>query len=240
MMSGTIQNREQFLAKVAGRLGRSSILSSAPKREYNYQPQHKTLAGKTMDELVEIFKEHCERIHTDYYQTTTSGLQDTLKAAINKFGGGPVMITKDHRFDDFGLRGLLSEELPANGCKVFEWNPELGDQNISLAEKSNVGITFSEITLAESATVVLFASPEKGRSVSLLPTTYIAIIPKSSIVPRMTQAAQFIREAVKNGEAVPSSINFVTGPSNSADIEMNLVVGVHGPIKAAYIVVEDQ
>lgn len=56
----------------------------------------------------------------------------------------------------------------------------------------------------------------------------------------MTQASAIIKQKIADGDVIPSCINYVTGPSNSADIEMDLVVGVHGPVKAAYIVVEDR
>ncbi|MGN1401022.1 MAG: lactate utilization protein C [Bacillus sp. (in: firmicutes)] len=239
-MAGNIQNREAFLKKVAGRLGRETVPDHVDRPSYKYQPQHKMYQDAAIDDLLLMLKEHCVRIHTDYHQVTLSQLPDTLGQVIESFGGGPVMIPKDERFSEYGLEHLLKSQLPSQGHSLYEWDSAKGDENITLAEKSNVGITFSEMTLAESATVVLFSSPDKGRSVSLLPTTYIAIIPKSTIVPRMTQAAQYIREQVQKGEVLPSSINFVTGPSNSADIEMNLVVGVHGPVKAAYIVVDDK
>lgn len=64
----------------------------------------------------------------------------------------------------------------------------------------------------------------RRQSISLLPTTYIA-------VPRMTQAIKEIHEQVATGEDITSCINIMSGPSNSADIEMDIVVGVHGTVK---------
>ena len=53
-------------------------------------------------------------------------------------------------------------------------------ENIEMAESANIGITFSEMTLAESATVVLYSDKDHGRSISFLPACHVSIIPKSS------------------------------------------------------------
>ena len=49
---------------------------------------------------------------------------------------------------------------------LYEWNSKQPQENIRQAEKANIGITISEITLAESGTAVLFSDKDKGRSVS--------------------------------------------------------------------------
>ncbi|WP_050615223.1 LutC/YkgG family protein [Bacillus testis] len=237
-MKGTIQNRDAFLDKIAASLGRQRK-HNMEKPHYRFNPQAKTYSDWDENQLIEMFRNHCRNIHTDYYSCKREQCSDILKKVISQFGGGPIIVGNDGRFGEYGCGHLLAEELPSEGETVYTWNPELKDENIERAERSNIGITFSEITLAESGTVVLFSSPDIGRSISLLPTTYIAIVPKSSIVPRMTQAAQMIRKSISEGKTVASCVNFITGPSNSADIEMNLVVGVHGPVRAAYIVVED-
>ncbi|MDR6121767.1 L-lactate dehydrogenase complex protein LldG [Bacillus sp. SLBN-46] len=237
-MAGSIQNREVFLDKIANRLGRSR--SNEVKRpEWKFQPQEQVLKGASPDELVEVLKTHCLKIHTSLVLTNKKELSKKLNETVSNYGGGPVIAWKDQRFSDWGLNPLMKEEWPEQNIEFYEWDHSKGDENIRQAEKANVGITISEITLAESGTVVLFSDKDKGRSVSFLPATYIALIPKSSIVPRMTQAARKMREMHLAGKQVASCVNFITGPSNSADIELNLVVGVHGPVKATYIIIED-
>ncbi|MGE7667177.1 LutC/YkgG family protein [Ureibacillus composti] len=237
-MNGIIQNRDVFLDKIANRLGRDRK-TIVKNPEWSYHPQDEVLKNATQDELVNVLKEQCKNIHTDFVITNTAKLSDSLKEVVNCYGGGPVITWKDDRFDQYDLTKLMKEEWPQDGVDLHVWDYLKKEENIEKANVANVGITISDITLAESGTAVLFSNKDKGRTVSFLPANSVIIVPKSSIVPRMTQAARMIREKVKGGEQVASCINFITGPSNSADIEMILVVGVHGPIKATYVVVED-
>jgi L-lactate dehydrogenase complex protein LldG len=237
-MTGIIQNRDGFLGKIASTLGREQK-TQIERPVWKFHPQDEVLKGTTQDELVEVLREQCKNIHTNFVMTSTASLSDSVKEIVNHYGGGPIVTWKDERFSQFGLEKVMKEHWPQEGIDLHIWDHTKGEENIAKAEAANVGITISDVTLAESGTAVLFSSKDKGRTVSFLPATSIIIIPKSSIVPRMTQAARIINEKVKNGEQIASCINFITGPSNSADIEMILVVGVHGPIKATYIIVDD-
>jgi L-lactate dehydrogenase complex protein LldG len=238
-MEGTIQNREPFLNQIAKSLGRSRISTSVERPKWKYQPQYEVMKNATQDELVYVLREQCKKIHTSFYMTDKNGLAVLLNEVVVDSGGGPIITWKDNRFDEWGLVDLFNKEWPNQKMEVHEWDYTKGEENIRHAEKANIGITISEITLAESGTVVLYSNENRGRSINFLPATYIALIPKSTIVPRMTQAAKKMRELERNGGKVPSCINFITGPSNSADIELNLVVGVHGPVKVSYIIIND-
>lgn len=224
-----IQNRDQFLSKVATQLGRTTALREKPVRNWHYTPQHETLTDLSADELVEIFVKQCENIHTKAVLCTQVELSDTVNRVIEQYGSGSIVYSDDVRFQELDLINTLEAR------KAYKWQPERGQENITRAEAANVGIVVSDITLAESGTIVLQSEAKKGRTISFLPENSIAIIPKSSLVPRMTQAAQFLRAQ----QTTASCINFITGPSNSADIEMILIVGVHGPVKMTYIIVED-
>lgn len=233
----SIQNREPFLDQLAKNLGRPRRTERVKRPSWSVQPQWNIFKDYSADELVDELEKQCKVIHTDFKRTDTTHLANVLQETIDYYDGKSVVIANDKRNEEYGL-GQFYDQLEADGMDVHIWDPALGKENQVIAERADVGITFSDITLAESGTVTLFNNRGNGRTISLLPKTYIAIIPKSTLVARLSQATKSIHEANEKGQPVASCVSFVTGPSNSADIEMNLIVGVHGPIKATYIVVD--
>jgi L-lactate dehydrogenase complex protein LldG len=228
-----IQHRETFLNNVAEKLGRARRKTGVVRPNYRHKPQLDVMKDHTPDELVSVLKTQCVAIHTDFKETKRDGLEAVIDEVLREFQATSVITWDDPRFSEYGLSRFQARE------EVAVWDAGRESQSVELAERADIGITFADYTLAESGTVVLISDQGKGRSVSLLPTYYIAIIPKSTLVPRMTQATTAIHNMAKDDKRIPSCINFISGPSNSADIEMNLVVGVHGPIRACYILVED-
>lgn len=233
MKQGVIQNRERFLNHLAEKLGRGRK-TAVEKLEWTYQPQREIFKRWSKEELLNLFIKSAKANHSEVYETTAEELPGQLVKTFENFGGGPIVASKDARFAEFGLESVLSE------YGVSFWDIQKGSRQMDSAAAANIGLSFSDLTLAESGTAVFFNDKHKARSINLLPVSSIIIVPKSTLVPRITQACDFINQRVQSGEPIESYINMVSGPSNSADIEMNLVVGVHGPIKVCFIVVIDK
>ncbi len=104
---------------------------------------------------------------------------------------------------------------------------DLGVELVSpIADKHNLalcdlGITTADYLLPETGTLVLRSSAQQPRAVSLLPRIHLAIVCPSMLRPDMHQV---FAEAKDSHYLV-----FITGPSRTADIELTVTLGVHGP-----------
>jgi L-lactate dehydrogenase complex protein LldG len=108
----------------------------------------------------------------------------------------------------------------------FEARPANGD------DKTGVSGCFCAI--AETGTLMLLSGPTTHPKTSLLPDTHIAILARSRIVRSMEDGWDLLR---REHGSLPRQVAFVSGPSRTADIEMTLVLGIHGPYRVHVILV---
>jgi L-lactate dehydrogenase complex protein LldG len=226
-MTGTIENRTQFLDTLLKKCG-GVELPFEPYTPISDLPQTH-LADLSTDELLELAKEQARRVSANLVETTSSEMNEIIHGLIDKSGGGQIMIPSTDELEKLGVN-IISDQL-------FKWKigKEKREENINAAQNSNVVVAVPKFFLAESATIVVESEAGQGRSLHFLPTHYISVIPLSRMVPRSTQATTWLDENKKPG----STLHFISGPSNSGDIEMQLVVGLHGPLEINYVIVKD-
>ena len=96
----------------------------------------------------------------------------------------------------------------------------------------DVGISTAQAAIAETGTLLLESEAERHRVVSLVPPVHIAIVDAANICLTLGEALA----AVGRGSDLSPTITLITGPSRTADIELTLAIGVHGP-QELYVVV---
>jgi L-lactate dehydrogenase complex protein LldG len=99
------------------------------------------------------------------------------------------------------------------------------DSFIERAASAGIGISGVDYALADTGSLVVLAGEGRARSVSLLPPVHVALVKPEQVIAGLDDLFSLLSE-----RGNPSSaIAFITGPSRTADIELTLVVGVHGP-----------
>ncbi|WP_041604137.1 LutC/YkgG family protein [Histophilus somni] len=229
-----LQNRDNFLNKLATKMGRPRQFIPEPMPELvnNYPTTRLTELSKT--DLVDEFVRFAKVMMADVIETSEAELNRTLLEVCEKYGGGSVILNNDKRLADLGILQSVQEKYDS-----YIWDLNQSEENFAQAEKANIGIVYGEYGLAESGGIVLFSDKDFGRSVSLLPEKSIVVLRKSTVLPRVAQLAKILHEKAQRGERMPSCINIISGPSATADIELIKVVGVHGPVHKIYIVIDD-
>lgn len=100
-----------------------------------------------------------------------------------------------------------------------------------------VSFTGSFAGVAETGTLVLLSGPESPTTLNFLPDVHIAMLFVERIVGSYEDA--WARLRMKNGPGVmPRVVNWITGPSRTADIEQTLLLGAHGPRRLHIILVD--
>ena len=109
-------------------------------------------------------------------------------------------------------------------------------ERIDTIAQSQLGVTGADYGIAQSGTLVLKSNAHRGRAVSLVPPRHLTFLAGSSIKDEL---AQIMEELLQAGTP-PAAIELISGPSRTSDIEMDLSIGVHGPIEVYLVVMSNQ
>ncbi|PPD16343.1 MAG: lactate utilization protein [Methylobacterium sp.] len=99
------------------------------------------------------------------------------------------------------------------------------------------GITHAETAIAETGTLAILSGHENPTTLNFLPDNHIVVLNASDLVADLESVWVRVRKKFGKGE-MPRTVNFVTGPSRSGDIEQTILLGAHGPRALHIVIVE--
>lgn len=224
-------NTRDFISHLASKLGRPTPLETPPPVEISV-PQYRL---SNSEERASIFLQNWQALGGK--GAIVRSADDTLQCLKEWFG--------DLSIKDNSQALLAWDMLPSVAESAFSalnWSLTRYTQSAldprdrySIAANAELGITGSDWGIALSGTVVMKSDPLRGRAVSLLPPRHLAFIESTKIRNNLSE----VLEEVSALGTPPAAIELISGPSRTSDIEMDLSIGVHGPIEVYVVVIDD-
>jgi L-lactate utilization protein LutC len=106
---------------------------------------------------------------------------------------------------------------------------EFRAETLALAEGAAVGLTGADAAAAATGTLIVTTGPGKGRIPTVLAPVHVVVITLNQLLPRLEDWVAGQRAAGLSDLRASANICLITGASRTGDIEMQLVLGVHGP-----------
>ena len=238
-----MEDREQILSLIRGKKAKNSRLFKE-RRSQELLLQWQNIENRNahdVEELVQTFKRECELIAGKVYiaqtndeacQFLSSIIKETGIKRIIKWNSSLLeQLNIDDLLDSLGLQNMLLTE---NSSPT-----ELHRRDYTgAASKAELGISGVDYGLADTGALVLKTSPNRNRAVSLLPPVHVAIMESRSLLSSSDDLTTRLLLDLKEKGDLDSCHTLITGPSVTADIELNLVLGVHGPKELHVIILE--
>ena len=128
--------------------------------------------------------------------------------------------------------GAPSVRATVAGLRCESWEADASFDKQGL-EGCDAGVTTCEAIVAQLGAILVSSATSGGRALSILPHVHVVVADVSQVVPDL--GAALAHAQARYGEAMPSMLSFITGPSRTGDIERILVLGAHGP-KELYLI----
>lgn len=150
-------------------------------------------------------------------------LAQALESLVNEHG-----VTKAVRWDHPLLEQAGIDDLLAKSNVEVQPINQTEDLR-GFAATAELGITALDAMVVRSGTLAMRCEPGMERSVSLLPEVHLALVTREQCLGSIADLVPLLHQWRASDDGLPSAVTLVTGHSRTADIELILVSGVHGP-----------
>jgi L-lactate dehydrogenase complex protein LldG len=196
--------RDVVMRRIHDALGSAPPVPAEVPRAYRH-------AGEPVDfDPVELFAEVVADYDATVHRVDSAGLLDALGETCRARGATRLVVPPGAPWE-------------VGGVELVADDPPLGPRDLDAFDGVLTGCAAA---IAQTGTIVLDGAGESGRrAITLVPDLHLCIVRASQVVPAVPDAIAAVAPAVAEGRPV----TFVSGPSATADIELNRVQGVHGP-----------
>lgn len=208
----------------------------APPRPAQYQS---ALALAPMDRaaLVARFVREMELLKGQAFVVQgDAGARECIASLIAQHNANHVLTWDFRHIPVDGLEAMLHESGVATTVPLLhqDHTPEA----MALYSGATIGISGVDAAIAMTGTLVLSSGEGKGRIPTVLPPIWIAVVSVEQLVPRLEDWLLGERQRGMSTVYERANLAFVTGPSRTGDIEMELILGVHGP-GTEYVIIKE-
>jgi len=200
MTNPVLENIRRSLGRTA-----QTPLSLRPAIYESRQPE-------SVDSEIECFLGEIKKLSGVGQKLSPSEIDSALKTLVEEQNIHKATVWETPHLRQLGITEIL------NSLGVELVSPNANKHEMALCD---LGITEADYLLPETGTLAMHSSAEKPRAVSLLPRVHLAIVRPEMLRPDMHQ----VFAEAKDG----NYLVFITGPSRTADIELTVTLGVHGP-----------
>lgn len=211
--------REKILSNVRNALGRVGPL--APAAIADLETRQTVLVQPTIDSpLLDAFEENL---------IAAGGTVEHVDS-FEEIGAAVATYLKSHQLPN---ELIVSEDPIVSG---ISWPSLISTKTGAAQGQEMVSVTGALVAVAETGTLVLVSGEHNPTSLNFLPDDHIVVLPESRVVGHFEDAWVSLR----NMGHMPRTVNLISGPSKTGDVELTLVQGAHGPRRLHVLFYRDQ
>lgn len=248
-------NQQTFLQTVRQAVGRSSdpsaseLFGTSPENLDTESDGYLNRSFEDRQSLLDIFTEQARLVHIQVTQVDTPlqaglSIRELIQNSDPEWGDKKSIMAWQHPLiERLGLEDALKEEdvdfYISKGSEVPD-HPQRDDIRNKLIQ-SYIGITSADFCVAQSATLVMRSQPNQPRALSVVPSIHVAVITADQIVESLEELYFRLKwDPGEKAQGLGNCMTFISGPSKTADIELQMVFGAHGPKQLHIYVITEQ